>query len=132
MGDFTITIEGSVVNKDKMTAIKKLEADKQKLIEELRSEAVKHPRYIAAFDLAGYSSYDGRKEIPTLIWGGRAFTAKVTLDQIKPPTKTVRHIHVDPKTLNALLNGKLLSDSEKRKLLNSVLPPNVLENISTD
>jgi hypothetical protein len=128
MANITITLDGSVVNKEKMQAIKKMEQDKQKLIEELRSEAVKHPRYVAAFDLAGYSDFDGRKISPQLVWGGKGFTATVKMDDVKTEKPYVLPVHVDPKTLNALLNGKLLTDSEKRKLLTSVLPADVLEN----
>ena len=50
--------------------------------------------------------------------------AKVTAPIATPPK---RHVHVDPKTLNALLNGKILSIMEKRKLLESVLPDGVLD-----
>jgi hypothetical protein len=131
MAMITITINGDVLNADKTKAIKQLELEKLKLIEELKAEAYKNPRYIAAFDLAGHSEYTGSKNRPTLFWNGKAFTANVVMDEVVATSRPhVQPIHIEPRTLNALLGGKLLSDAEKRKLLASVLPAGVLENPS--
>jgi hypothetical protein len=131
MAMITITINGDVLNADKTKAIKNLELDKLRLIEELKAEAYKNPRYIAAFDLAGHSDSTGSKNRPTLFWNGKAFTANVVMDEVvatpKPYVMPVHQVHIDPRTMNALLGGKLLSDVEKRKLLASVLPAGVLE-----
>ena len=127
MAKFTIKIEAHVVDKDKMLAIKRLEENKQKLIYELKQQTIKHPRYLAAFDLAGYSDFNDNKKLPQLTWVGNGFTAEVSMDAVKePPKPYVQTVHIEPKTLNALLNGKLLTDEEKRKLLKSVLPADVL------
>jgi hypothetical protein len=93
----------------------------------LKAEAYKNPRYIAAFDLAGHSDYTGSKNRPTLVWNGKAFTANVVMDEVVASKPYVQSVHIDPRTMNALLGGKLLSDVEKRKLLASVLPAGVLE-----
>lgn len=56
--------------------------------------------------------------------------SKVAAPSVTPPR---RHVHVDPKTLNALLHGKILTIAEKRKLLESVLPDGILSDlIETD
>jgi hypothetical protein len=127
MAMIKITINGDVINADKTKAIKQLELDKLKLIEELKAEAYKNPRYIAAFDLAGHSEYNGSKNRPALNWNGRAFTASVVMDEVAAERPYVQPVHIDPRTMNALLGGKLLSDIEKRRLLASVLLAGVLE-----
>ena len=48
----------------------------------------------------------------------------------KPPHRPAP-VYVDPKTLNALLHGKLLTDAEKRKLVAQVLPEGVLADEAT-
>ena len=131
MAMIKITINGDVINADKTKAIKQLELDRLKLVEELRAEAYKNPRYIAAFDLAGHSEYNGsRKNRPMLAWNGKAFTANVVMDEVvaeNPYVQPAHQVYIEPRTMNALLGGKLLSDTEKRRLLASVLPADVIE-----
>lgn len=44
----------------------------------------------------------------------------------KPPQRPPQ-VYVEPKLINALLHGKLLTDAEKRKLVARVIPDDVLE-----
>lgn len=61
---------------------------------------------------------------------------ETVIEEDKPKVETPRAqivrptIHIEPRTLNALLNGPLLSDEEKRKLLERILPDGVLTNPS--
>jgi hypothetical protein len=131
MAMIKITIDGELLDAEKMKDISSLELQRLRLIGELKSEAIQSPRYIAAFDLAGLSTYDYRKMRPSLIWNGKGFNVEVKVDEVvdtvRPYVQPVQSVHIDPRTMNALLGGKLLSDVEKRKLLASVLPAGVLE-----
>jgi hypothetical protein len=128
MAMIKITINGDVIDAEMMKAIKMLEAERLRLIEELKLKAYKNPRYIAAFDLAGHSNFDNRKMRPDLVWTGKGFNAEVKMDEVvSKPKPYVQTVHIDPRTMNALLGGKLLSDTEKRRLLACVLSAGVLE-----
>ena len=53
-------------------------------------------------------------------------------EKSKPPApKPPSQVYVEPKLLNALLHGKLLTDAEKRKLVAQVLPEGVLADEAT-
>ena len=78
-------------------------------------------------DLVGHSKHTYRKMSPTAGWTGSGFDIPITMDRPSQPEKSyVSPVHIDPKTMNALLNGKILTDKEKRKLISSVLPAGVL------
>lgn len=128
MSDFQFTISAEDIDADALKEIKKLEAEKSRLVQKLTADLRSHDRYKAAFDLMKVSSYDFRKIAPVVNWTGSGFRIEVSMDTPKSPTPASYKpaSFVEPKIVNMLLNGKLLSDDEKRKLLASILPPEVL------
>lgn len=128
MSDFQFTIRAEDIDADAFKEIKKLEAEKSRLVQKLTDDLRGHDRYKAAFDLMKVSPYDFRKVAPVVNWTGSGFSIEVSMDTPKRPTPEPHKPapFVEPKVVNMLLNGKLLSDDEKRKLLASILPPEVL------
>lgn len=82
------------------------------------------PRRQAAYDLASENRGSGNRKSGTTssIVGHQIFT-ETSIDIEKP----VQSAHIDAPTANLLLNGKLLTPEEKRKLLKKIGLEDILE-----
>lgn len=127
MTDLTFELRAHDLDPEAYKEIQRLEREKGQLIEGLKKKLTTHPRYIAACDLMGHSQYTGTKNSFVPGWNGRGFTINITLDRPAPKPKSFpQSIHIEPKVLNGLIHGKLLTDDEKRKLIAKVLPEGVI------
>lgn len=107
---------------------RKLDHDERVLTENIKAD----PEAKLAAKIAGY----GTPPDVTLSQSGAvlkfSIIEKIVEDEKpqppapKPPQRPAQ-VYVDPKLLNALLHGKLLTDAEKRKLVARVIPDDVLE-----
>lgn len=77
------------------------------------------PRMKAALDLAGFSDYGSKLTPVSRIETSRIVT-NVTVDTVEPKGTVTRQLYLGEKTINALLNGKLLTDDQKKALLKQV------------
>ncbi len=91
-----------------------------KIQTEITAAYAKSDRAKAAYDLAGYGSY-GSKYSPIHHIEGNNISTKINVDLgDEGGAKPVRHLSLGEKTLNALLNGKLLTDDQKKALLKQI------------
>lgn len=78
----------------------------------------KSPRYAAALDLSANTSYHGKQHPAIQVQGFElVYSIPVTTDAKAQQSPT---LYLGEKTINTLLNGKILSDDEKRKLIENV------------
>lgn len=94
-------------------AVRKIEA-------EIKSAYEKSDRLTAVRDLAGYGDYGTKFMTNSRIDGGQIVT-RTTIDL--PEEETVaraQSLNLGEKTINALLNGKLLDDDQKKSLLKRI------------
>jgi hypothetical protein len=108
---------------DQETALKlrRLDQERSDLINKAIFSFKNSPRFQAARDVATLGNY-GEKE-PTIKFDGTSFNVTIPCDiesDEAPAKSTYRPpLSISEKTLNALLQGKILSDSEKRKLISA-------------
>ncbi|WP_311272213.1 MULTISPECIES: hypothetical protein [unclassified Rhizobium] len=104
-------------------AWKRLEAahkEVAKIQTEILEAYQKSDRAKAAYDLAGFGSYGTKNNPVHRIEHGRILT-NITVDLGDDErAKTVKYLNLGEKTLNALLNGKLLNDDQKKALLKQI------------
>lgn len=104
-------------------AWKRLDAARKevaKIQTEILDAYQKSDRAKAAYDLAGFGNYGSKYNPNHRIETSRIVTTiNVDLGD-ESVSKPVRHLNLGEKTLNALLNGKLLNDDQKKALLKQV------------
>ncbi|MCZ7488215.1 hypothetical protein [Rhizobium rhizogenes] len=91
-----------------------LESAKKEIIDAFsKSERAK-----AAYDLSGFGSL-GSKYSPVHRIDGPRILTSITVEIEEPPGKKACHptLNLGEKTINALLNGRLLDDDQKKALL---------------
>lgn len=113
---------------DEATELFQLNRKRTELIDQIRIKAQKSDRFRAALDVLGHTDYGGKNSIQ-LVWDGNGFTCDVKLDEATPeaPAKVSKpYVNLTEKTLNSLLNGKILTDGEKRSLVDALLPDGIL------
>ena len=105
--------------------IEQIDAD---LLKKVRSA----PEYDAAIRLAERNDYGNLKAPPMITFDGRTFTVEVKPNTSEPAAASKRFrdpVHLDPRTLNALLCGKILNAAEKRELVSRILPVGVFDGL---
>ena len=116
------TVNAIQFNEEAFKAFRAAEQQAEKLRGELIEAFKKSDRFKAAIDLSRTSDY-GTKIAPAISLSGGLFHVSLSVDEISPSATPPRpHLHVDPKLVNSLLHGKLLTDAEKRNLIESIAP----------
>ncbi|WP_320196256.1 hypothetical protein RMR10_004480 [Agrobacterium rosae] len=104
-------------------AWKRLEAARKevaKIQTEILEAYQKSDRAKAAYDLAGFGIYGTKYNPVHRIEHGRILT-NITVDLGDDErSNPVKHLNLGEKTINALLNGRLLTDRQKKALLKQV------------
>lgn len=112
-----------LVNFDQEAAAKlrRIDQERSDLISKAIFSFKNSPRFQAALDVATPGNY-GEKD-PTISFDGTYFhvTIPCDIESDEAPAKSTYRppLSISEKTLNALLQGKILSDSEKRKLISA-------------
>jgi hypothetical protein len=126
MADFTFHMKAVDIDETAFKELQDLEARKAKIIESLRRDMLKKDIFKAAMLLVGTNDYGGKRStIPA--WTGHGFNVAIIMDEVKAHQPYTAPVHIDPKTMNALIHGNLLTNTEKRALIASFLPSGVLE-----
>lgn len=128
-----ITFHLSKDQQDRLNDARTMEASAKAIRKELITEAEKHPDIFPIKRAFGFQD-----EIGVELLENGPFRFRVTLSVVeeitedkappatKPPepTQTPKPVQIfmDPKTLNSLLHGRLLSDAQKVELVNRVYP----------
>lgn len=120
----TITHEFTKDQRDEHIRIRRERVGLDKAEKALKSEVRKNEKAILAAKLAGYATtpeVELRQSDALVRFKVQEIVEKVSADDGKDKPKKqpniTRHVHMEGTTLNTLLNGKLLSDKEKRKLV---------------
>lgn len=104
-------------------AWKRLDAARKevaKLQTEIMAAYQKSDRAKAAYDLSGYGDY-GSKHSPIHYIDGNNITTRINVDLgDETGSKPVKPLYLGEKTINALINGKLLTDEQKKALLKQI------------
>lgn len=96
----------------------------RKTIAKIESEILdaykKSDRAKAAYDLSGYGNY-GTKYNPSHHIDGSRISTSIMIDVADDAEKSsAPQLYLGEKTINALINGKLLNDDQKKALLKQI------------
>lgn len=117
MATIRFNVKLSDFDREAFDKIRALDAQRSKIVEDVTRKFKESGRYRAAVDLADRDIY-GEKMQPLVAFDRTEFSVSLVVDEINPSPQPTQYLTIGEKTLNALLNGKLLSDAEKRKLIN--------------
>jgi len=113
---FDVSISG--FDQEAGRAIRDARSALEKAQNDLIRKFMQSDRYLAACDLAG-----GKGGPFVRVDNDRIAVSLYAEENISGPTDTYEPpLHVDPKLVNSLLNGKLLSTDEKRTLVRRLVP----------
>lgn len=118
MATIRFNVKLSDFDREAFDKIRALDAQRSKIVEDVTRKFKESERYRAAVDLADRGNY-GEKMQPLVAFDRMGFHVSIAVDEVKPSSPPTHYQTIGEKTLNALLNGKLLSDAEKRKLISA-------------
>ena len=125
----TITFRVSAADFDRTRATAMFEAHRawESARNDLIREFMASQRFKAACDLAGYVN-SVHKSQPTVTVVGAYLCVSLCVDEAaERSTPSLPPLHIDPKLANVLLQGKLLTDDEKRAMVARLAPGVVKE-----
>lgn len=121
MTKIQFSVELRNFDNEAFSKLRKLDEERASLISRVISDFKKSDRLKAAKDIAAPDTY-GAKD-PSVTFDGKFFNVTIAcVASEEPVTKKSTYppsLNMHESTLNTLLQGKLLSDSEKRKLINA-------------
>ena len=125
--DMTFNFPAADCSPERMKRLAEIQGEQQKIIRLIEKDVRDSEGFKACLKMAG-RGIPGGVTFSGLKWNGSGFTAGINLDKPQKPFKpAVVRTYVDPKVANNLINSKLLTDDEKRRLLKTMLPDGVLD-----